>query len=263
METNAEKDVFASISVEKWKRVQSIIGKWKDLCDAHSVDESWNVNRKELEKDIVLFMHVTMTYDNLTPYLKGFYLTLNLWRGQRNKEGWKKGLEDWRGMAGWFFDNPERWEEVREGTWSSSKQSEDAPELTPVSTRFLDDVNAFFHFLAGDEPVKLLVRGKNIWEVIYGFGDASGAGFCALFVKAGDEDKIYFPYRRWGSDLDASSSNFRELNNLVESLEDIIEEQNLGGVEIYVFTDNSTAEAAFYKGSSSVKTLINCEIEKS
>ena len=43
----------------------------------------------------------------------------------------------------------------------------------------------------------------------------------------------------------------------MESLEDIVEEQNLGGVEIYVFTDNSTAEAAFYKGSSSVKTLFN------
>ena len=257
METDAEKGVFASISVEKWKRVQSIIGKWKDLCDAHSVDESWNVNRKELEKDIGFLMHVTMTYDNLTPYLKGFYLTLNLWRGQRNKEGWKKGLEDWKDMAGWLFDNPERWEEVREGAWSSSKQSEDAPELTPVSTRFADDVNAFFSLFAGDEPVKLLVRGKNIWEVIYGFGDASGAGFGASFVKAGDEDKIYFRYGRWGSDLDASSSNFRELNNLVESLEDIVKEQNLGGVEIYVFTDNSTAEAAFYKGSSSVKTLFN------
>jgi len=33
----------------------------------------------------------------------------------------------------------------------------------------------------------------------------------------------------------------------VESLKDIVKEQNLGGVEIYVFTDNSTAEAAFYK----------------
>jgi len=116
METDAEKVFFASISVEKWKRVQSIISKWKDLCDAHSADESWNVNRKELEKDIGFLMHVTMTYDNLIPYLKGFYLTLNLWRGQRNKEGWKKGLEDWKDMAGWLFNNPERWEEVQEGT---------------------------------------------------------------------------------------------------------------------------------------------------
>jgi len=123
-----------------------------------------------------------------------------------------------------------------------------------VSTRFADDVNAFFSLFAGDEPVKLLVRGKNIWEVIYGFSEASGAGFGASFVKAGDEDKIYFRYGRWGSNLDASSSNFCELNNLVE---DIVEEQNLGGVEIYVFTDNSTAEAEFYKGSSSVKTLFN------
>ena len=63
-------------------------------------------------------------------------------------------------MAVWLFDNPERWEEVREGTWSSSKQSKDAPELTPVSIRFADDVNAFFSLFAGDEPVKLLVRGK-------------------------------------------------------------------------------------------------------
>ena len=128
-------------------------------------------------------MHGTMTYDNLTIYLKGFYLTLNLWSGQRNKEGWKQGLEDWRDMIVWLFDNPERWEEVREGTLSSSKQFEDAPELTPVSTRFADDVNAFFSLFAGNEPVKLLVRGNNIWEVIYGFGDASGARWLWRLVR--------------------------------------------------------------------------------
>ena len=74
-------------------------------------------------------------------------------------------------------------------------------------------------------------------------------------MKTGDENKIYFRFGRWGSDLDDSSSNFRELNNLVESLEELIEVQDLKGVEIFIFTDNSTAESAFYRGSSSVKPL--------
>jgi hypothetical protein len=34
-------------------------------------------------------VYVSMTYTSLIPYLKGIYLTLNSWRPDRDKEGWK------------------------------------------------------------------------------------------------------------------------------------------------------------------------------
>ena len=255
METNADEGVFAFISVEKWNKVRTIIAKWLARCEGQSSEVEWKVDRKELERDIGFLIHVCMTYENMMPYLKGFYLTLNLWRGQRNQEGWKNDQDDWQDIAGWMFDDQNRWKEARDGNLGKVWEDVDAPEFTTVSSRFAHDVRAFDTLFQGEEPVKLLIRGKNLWEVIYGFGDASGAGFGSSFVKAIDENKIYFRYGRWGSDLDDSSSNFRELNNLVESLEELIEVQDLKGVEIFIFTDNSTAESAFYRGSSSVKTL--------
>jgi hypothetical protein len=52
------------------------------------------------------------------------------------------------------------------------------------------------------------------------------------------------------------SSNFREALNLVMMIESQVENGELPpGTEVFVFTDNSTAERAFNKGSSSSKKL--------
>jgi hypothetical protein len=45
------------------------------------------------------------------------------------------------------------------------------------------------------------------------------------------------------------------LNNLVEALESLVVEHALRGSEIFIFTDNSTAEAAFWKGTSKSEAL--------
>jgi hypothetical protein len=49
--------------------------------------------------------------------------------------------------------------------------------------------------------------------------------------------------------------NWRELNNLVEALERIFKTHDLGGCEFFMFTDNSTAEAAYWKGTSKSRKL--------
>jgi hypothetical protein len=59
----------------------------------------------------------------------------------------------------------------------------------------------------------------------------------------------------WGSDSDDVSSNFRELRNVVEGIEEEVEEGRLKEAELFMFTDNSTAEAAFHRGTSSNKEL--------
>jgi hypothetical protein len=55
----------------------------------------------------------------------------------------------------------------------------------------------------------------------------------------------------WSAIEEEESSNYRELTNLVEDTELEAEAGNLRQTELFLFTDNSTVESAFYKGSSS------------
>jgi hypothetical protein len=50
-------------------------------------------------------------------------------------------------------------------------------------------------------------------------------------------------------------SNWQELNNLVEAIERMVVEHGLRGSEIFIFTNNLTEEAAFWKGTSSSRIL--------
>ena len=97
-------------------------------------------------------------------------------------------------------------------------------------------------------PVHCLVRGMKVKKIVLFFCDASGAGFGSTWET--DNGTIRYRYGLWGEDMKDSSSNLRELLNLVDILEKMKEEGELCSTEIYVFTNNSTAELAFFKGTS-------------
>jgi hypothetical protein len=48
-----------------------------------------SIDHKSLEKQTGFLNHLAMTFEDTTPFLKGFYLTLNSWRRCRDQEGWK------------------------------------------------------------------------------------------------------------------------------------------------------------------------------
>jgi hypothetical protein len=83
---------------------------------------------------------------------------------------------------------------------------------------------------------------------LYGFGDASAGGFGA---SVGFAQGIHGRFGVWGSDAEDKSSNYRELRNLVETVEEEATAGRLTNAELWLFTDNSTAEGCFAKGSSS------------
>jgi hypothetical protein len=101
-------------------------------------------------------------------------------------------------------------------------------------------------------PLRPVTRPNRVSSVRYGFGDASGSGFGSTYSNAGE---IVHRHGVWGSDDEGRSSNWRELTNLVESLELEARESTLQGCEIFLFTDNSTAESAFFRGTSSSERL--------
>jgi hypothetical protein len=50
-------------------------------------------------------------------------------------------------------------------------------------------------------------------------------------------------------------SNYRELLNLVELFEAQVEDGRIKGAKVFLLTNNSTAEAVFFKGNSTLEQL--------
>ena len=50
--------------------------------------------------------------------------------------------------------------------------------------------------------------------------------------------------------MEDQSSNYQELRNLVDAVDEEAKEGNLKGSELWMFMDNSTAESCFYNGGS-------------
>lgn len=94
---------------------------------------------------------------------------------------------------------------------------------------------------------------------MYGFGDASGAGFgaswCTQEKGSATPTGVSSRFGRWGTEGEGTSSNFRELQNLVDTLDELGQKGELMGAEVFIFTDNATAESDFSRGLSGLQTL--------
>jgi hypothetical protein len=96
------------------------------------------------------------------------------------------------------------------------------------------------------------VRSSSRVTAYYGFGDASLGRFGATVERPGG---IHGCFGLWGRDDEDKSSNYRELCNLVETVEEEAAEVHLTNGELWLFTDNSTAESCFFCGGSSTNLL--------
>ena len=62
---------------------------------------------------------------------------------------------------------------------------EDIPVPTKVKPvpRFKDDLFALSELLSSDKPPLVTVRSNTVYEIFYGFGDASGKGFGSTMLS--------------------------------------------------------------------------------
>jgi hypothetical protein len=126
-------------------------------------------------------------------------------------------------------------------------EGEALPKVKAIP-RFRGDIEALLALTRSPTPPLRRARCKQKCTAYYGLGDASGAGF-GTTLHIGNA--IYYEYGQWISEVtEQASSNWRELNNLVEALEGTCKEHDLRWCEILLFTDNMTAKAAFWKGTS-------------
>jgi hypothetical protein len=143
---------------------------------------------------------------------------------------------------GFMYD--ERWEDMAE--------LEGAPETVKAVPRLSGDLDCLIQLTEQATPPLVKDRPATYVWVEYGAGDASGGGLGSAFRK---RTGVIARAGLWGRDMDGSTSNFRELYNLVDAVEKECKAGRLEDAELFLFTDNSTAEAAFYRGTSSSKLL--------
>ena len=131
---------------------------------------------------------------------------------------------------------------------ASREDDTSAPTLVKAQFLMKEHIAVLMDMFSPKDPVLRLVRGSAILEALYIFGDASGLGFGSSWLSGSD---IRYRFGVWGSKAETSTtSNYRELRNLVETLERSGLNGELKGKEIFLFTDNSTAESIAAKGSS-------------
>ena len=250
--------LYVTCTKDKWAKAKGIVEYWRKLVVE---DKEKALDAKKMEKDVGFMVHISRTFPSIFPYLKGFYLTLNSWRKGRTDEGWKYSMAEWRAALGLEDDVPAyRVKETVSKRGGKVESYDDRPPTLEGVPRLQPDLLALSALFEASEPVHRLVRGDKVGTAKIAFGDASGGGFGSSWESIdgksnGEADHVGYRFGTWDSKSSSSSSNYREMKNLVDTLFTMAAEKELQGTELFLFTDNSTAEAAFAKGSSSSKEL--------
>ena len=233
-------EVVAMTTQEKWDKTRGHI-KWM----SDNLKNPKGLNNKMLKSIRGFLVYVARTYHGMVPYLKGIHATIDSWRSGRNIDGWK-----YTEQKGWTDElDPLEFERSLGMTGDSGLE----PEYVQPVPRLVGDIACLINLTSFEEPPCRRVRMVKEGRVMYGFGDASKQGFGASVELA--DKSVMWRSGKFSTFVQERSSNYRELLNLVEYIEEIFNKGLLDGCELFMFTDNFTAEAAFFKGTSSSELL--------
>jgi hypothetical protein len=167
-----------------------------------------------------------MTYPIVTPYLKGFHLTLTAHHPGRGESGWKMPSKEWLASL---------YEAVEAGKFTKDKadllrdasSQEEVPSPTGVKSAYVlppppkcvrpvphieQDATALARLFQQEKSAQTLIRAARVYTILYDFADASGTGFGSTVLG---DDGICYRNGTWGSDMEDSPSNFKEFENVV------------------------------------------------
>lgn len=239
--------IVKTVTQKKWDKGRGYV---EYLVDTLGDDPSALLEYKLLEKMRGYFCHLAMTYPLLFPYLKGFHLLLSSHQKRRNEDGWKISELEW--IA-------ELEVKVEKGLLTGDERDNLLHEDQPIPPkhvqaipRFVSCLKALKEFFAVKVPPSITVRSLHYLLLIYGFVDASKSGFGAT-IDTGKN--VTYRIGVWGKDQQNESSNWREFENLVETLEAEGEKGNLKDAVVIIATDNQVTENAIYKGNSTSEKL--------
>ena len=250
--------LFVTVSQSKWDKAKRYLEELLETFD--SAEDLPSFNRKDLESKVGFLVHMSMTFPLMKPFLRGIYLTMNSWRPQRDWHGWKLSKK----AFATFMSFMRRTGDYAEA--ESSQEDDEAPVLVKAVPSLYEQVRALSYMFGSLEPTLRLIRATQVMEVCYFFGDASGEGFGSAWQTIANVEEqsssstqpqgcIGWRFGVWGKEGVDTSSNYRELRNLVEGLEAMGKRGDLEGREVFLFTDNMVSESIASRGSSTSKAL--------
>ena len=84
--------IIQTVAQSKWDKAKVLI---KELFDLYLDHDNPTMSYKRLEIIRGFLCHLSMTYFTITPYLKGFHLTLAAHHPKRDSQGWKLSPKEW------------------------------------------------------------------------------------------------------------------------------------------------------------------------
>ena len=243
VEVTDENEVANRVTQAKWEKGKQTLQR---MLEDVRTSKDGSTDLKQLLSDRGFLVHLVGSYECMVPYLKGIHQTADGWRPDRDKDGWKMSSREWLQYTEWCLSRGEG--DPRLPT------EEGAPARVKFTSLFEPHVRALLKLMEGDTPRKQVWRSKKIVYVMYGFGDASGGGFGSTWTRR-EQDGIQLRIGVWQCGELEESSNWKEAENIVESLEAAGEQGELDDAEIFFCTDNEVMESTFYAGTSSSPKL--------
>lgn len=254
------------ISQKKWDRLGSDLV-WFSVHLAEEIP----MPRKTYRSKLGFILHTLDTYEDGQPYAQGFFLSLYSHLPDRDAHGYR---EDPAPDEEELFNDDLSAEDELDLIWSEETlegepthqllkeppEDTDEPEFVEPVPRLARDVASLRRLFHGPVPLQVIARpAKGARCVCYGGGDASGEGFGSLMSPLSMPPLFRTGF--WCSEISEKSSNYREFKNLLEMVRTEAELGRLAGFDIWIATDNSTAEASFHKGRSSSEELDEMVLE--
>jgi len=172
---------------------------------------------------------------------------------QKVNEGAVNQLEDSLGYEHDSMDwcdkwpNPKSLEHQRNQDEESDRRK--VPQCVQAVSRLSSNVEALLELSSMEAPPKHLAQPTSQVCVCYGFGDASGVFYGSSIYIEGQG--ILWETGLWEWSIrQESSSNYKELRNIVDTLHKYAQDGFLQHMGIWMFTDNLVAESAYFCGTS-------------
>ena len=140
----------------------------------------------------------------------------------------------------------------------ASLGSQGHPPRVAIAPRLRVDLGALTKMFQQDPPTELNVQSHKAFQVICGFGDASGKGFDDSFKQA---KGLSVHTGVWASWMKLKSSNHHKLVNHWNALRKEGEQGVLKDTFVIFCTDNFTVEGAVFKGTSLSPETLDLVIE--
>ena len=96
-------------------------------------------------------------------------------------------------------------------------QNVQPPEMVKPVSRFWRCLEVLLEFIESETPPEVVVCTTNSILLVYGYANASGSGFGSSLLIHGD---VKYCIGTWAQEEGGNSSKWRELENLVSSMED-------------------------------------------